>query len=85
MANYHASQGYTMPMRKPGRYEGGVIAYPMVGSLGELAEQIAKVHRMKVHKDHAFHSTIQVFRGVRDPKWIGDYDMRDGKLIKIYS
>ena len=83
MTKYHASQEYTIPSRKPGRYEGGVICYPMVGSLKELAEQVVRAHRMRVHKDHAFHSTIQVFKGVRDPKWIGDYDLRDGKLIKI--
>ena len=83
MAKYHASQDYTVHTRKPGRYEGGVIVYPGVNSLRELAQQVAKVQRMKVHKDHSWDSIIRVNRGIRNPTWHGDYVFRDGKLIKV--
>ena len=83
MSKYHASQEYTIHTRKPGRFEGGVISYPIVDSLKELARQVAKVQRMKVHKDPAWHSIIRVTRGVRNPTWHGDYVFRDGKLIKV--
>ena len=37
MSKYHASQEYTIHTRKPGRFEGGVISYPVVDSLKELS------------------------------------------------
>lgn len=83
MPKYHASQEYTIHTRKPGRFEGGVISYPIVNSLAELAHQVVKVQAMRVHKDHAWHSVIRVNRGLRNPTWHGDYVLRDGKLIKV--
>mgnify|MGYP003141397621 FL=1 len=86
MPRYQASQNFDVetPMGSCVIHT-GIMLYPVSNSLRELAERIEQTHNMRRHRDHVFDPEISVSVGLRNPRPLGDYELRDGRLHKVPS
>lgn len=86
MAKYSATQQWTKPTEHTAggfRMEAGAVIYRTCATLRELAQEIEKVQGMKSCRQYIFDPLITVCVGVRDPRELGDYELRDGRLHKV--
>jgi len=86
MAKYSATQQWTKPTEHTAggwTMEAGAVIYRTTNSLRELAQEIEKVQAMKACRQYVFDPLITVCVGVRDPRELGDYELRDGRLHRV--
>ena len=87
MAKYFARQDYTVATLLA--KDVGTITYPTSDSLTQLGQRIARVHHMPSSDKKILRNEIFVFKGIKDSKCIGIYEMdttkgqSNGKLTLI--